>query len=102
MGPCRITKKASHGVCGADVDTIVSRAFLRAVAGGTSAHSDHGRTVAEVFLAAARGETKDYRIKDSVKLHVLAEELALGFVDRHRASHSTNSKGNESKNQHML
>ncbi|MBW8016922.1 MAG: anaerobic carbon-monoxide dehydrogenase catalytic subunit [Planctomycetes bacterium] len=82
MGPCRITKKASHGVCGADVDTIVARAFLRAVAGGTSAHSDHGRTVAEVFLAAARGEAKDYRIKDSVKLHVLAKELEVETKDR--------------------
>ena len=46
MGPCRITKKAPLGVCGADVDTIVARNFLRAIAAGVSAHSDHGRTVA--------------------------------------------------------
>ena len=82
MGPCRITKKASHGVCGADVDTIVARAFLRAVAAGTSTHSDHGRTIAEVFLATARGQAKDYRIKDSVKLHVLAVELGVETKDR--------------------
>ena len=58
MGPCRITKKAKLGVCGADVDTIVARNFLRAVAAGVAAHSDHGRTVAEVFLETAeeRGE----------------------------------------------
>ena len=77
MGPCRITKKAPLGVCGADVDTIVARNFLRAVAGGTSAHSDHGRTVAEAFLAAAREETKDYKMKDTVKLHALAKELGV-------------------------
>ncbi|MHC4124832.1 MAG: anaerobic carbon-monoxide dehydrogenase catalytic subunit [Planctomycetota bacterium] len=77
MGPCRISKKASLGVCGADVDTIVARNFLRAVAAGVSAHSDHGRAVAEVFLAAAKGQTADYCIKDSVKLGKLAEELGV-------------------------
>ena len=82
MGPCRISKKASLGVCGADVDTIVARNFLRAVAAGVSAHSDHGRGVAEVFLAAAKGEAPDYHIKDSVKLHKLAEELGVETKDR--------------------
>jgi len=82
MGPCRITKKASRGVCGADVDTIVTRAFVRAVAGGASAHSDHGRTIAETFLAAARGQTKDYRMKDNAKLIALAKELGVETKDR--------------------
>ncbi|MHC4122603.1 MAG: anaerobic carbon-monoxide dehydrogenase catalytic subunit, partial [Planctomycetota bacterium] len=82
MGPCRISKKAPLGVCGADADTIVARNFLRAVAGGVSAHSDHGRTVAEVFLAAAKGKTPDYSIKDTVKLHRLAEELGVKTKDR--------------------
>ncbi|UCG56043.1 MAG: anaerobic carbon-monoxide dehydrogenase catalytic subunit [Phycisphaerales bacterium] len=77
MGPCRITKKASLGVCGADVDTIVSRNFLRAIAAGVSAHSDHGRTVAEVFLATAKGEAGDYQIKDVTKLHKLAQEFGV-------------------------
>ncbi|MFZ9024339.1 MAG: anaerobic carbon-monoxide dehydrogenase catalytic subunit [Anaerohalosphaeraceae bacterium] len=77
MGPCRITKKAPLGVCGADVDTIVARNYLRAVAGGTSAHSDHGRTVAEIFLAAAHGQTKDYRIKDVEKLRRVAAEFGI-------------------------
>ena len=77
MGPCRISKKAPLGVCGADVDTIVARNFLRSVAAGTSAHSDHGRTVAEVFIAAAKGEAKDYRIKDVGKLMKLAEEFGV-------------------------
>lgn len=77
MGPCRISKKAQYGVCGADVDTIVARNFLRAVAAGVAAHSDHGRTVAEVFLAAAREEAPDYKIKDLVKLNALAKELGV-------------------------
>jgi carbon-monoxide dehydrogenase catalytic subunit len=47
------------------------------VAAGVSAHSDHGRTVAEVFLAAARGQAPDYRIKDTTKLHKLAQELGI-------------------------
>jgi carbon-monoxide dehydrogenase catalytic subunit len=82
MGPCRITKKAPLGVCGADVDTIVARNFLRAIAAGVSAHSDHGRTVAEVFLATANGEAKDYQIKDTIKLHKLALELGVEVKDR--------------------
>jgi carbon-monoxide dehydrogenase catalytic subunit len=82
MGPCRITKKAKLGVCGADVDTIVARNFLRAIAAGVAAHSDHGRTVAEVFLAAAKGETPDYEIKDTTKLFTLAEELGVATKDR--------------------
>ncbi|MHC4742307.1 MAG: anaerobic carbon-monoxide dehydrogenase catalytic subunit [Planctomycetota bacterium] len=82
MGPCRISKKASLGVCGADVDTIVARNFLRMIAAGVSAHSDHGRTVAEVFIAAAKGEAGDYQLKDTTKLHKLAEELGVKTKDR--------------------
>ncbi len=82
MGPCRISKKASVGVCGADVDTIVARNFLRMVAAGVSAHSDHGRTVAEVFLATAGGHAPDYRLKDLTKLHKLAKELGVETAGR--------------------
>ena len=82
MGPCRITKKAPVGVCGADADTIVARNFLRAVAAGASAHSDHGRGVAEVFLATAQGEAPDYDFKDTVKLNSLAQELGVEIKGR--------------------
>ena len=82
MGPCRISKKAAVGVCGADADTIVARNFLRMVAAGVSAHSDHGRTVAEVFLATARGHAPDYRFKDLTKLHKLAKELGVETAGR--------------------
>jgi carbon-monoxide dehydrogenase catalytic subunit len=82
MGPCRISKKSPVGVCGADADTIVARNFLRAVAAGCSAHSDHGRGVAEVFLATAKGEAPDYQIKNTVKLRKLAEELGVEVKSR--------------------
>ena len=82
MGPCRISKKAPLGVCGADVDTIVARNLLRAIAAGVSAHSDHGRTVAKVFLASAKGNAKDYKFKDTRKLFKLATELGVKIKDR--------------------
>jgi carbon-monoxide dehydrogenase catalytic subunit len=82
MGPCRITKKAPVGVCGADADTIVARNFLRAVAAGASAHSDHGRGVAEVFLATAKGEAPDYQFKDIIKLYKVAEDLGVETNNR--------------------
>jgi len=85
MGPCRIDpfgEGPEVGVCGANADTIVARNFLRAVAAGTSAHSDHGRGVAEVFLAAAKGEAPDYQIRDTIKLHQLARELGVVTKDR--------------------
>ena len=81
-GPCRITKKAPVDVCGADADTIVALNFLRAVAAGASAHSDHGLGVAEVFLATARGEAPDYDFRDAVKLYKLTQELGIETKDR--------------------
>ena len=80
MGPCRIDpfgEGPQVGVCGADADTIIARNFLRAVAGGASAHSDHGRGVAHTFLAMARGEAPDYGIKDQRKLIALAKEWGI-------------------------
>jgi carbon-monoxide dehydrogenase catalytic subunit len=82
MGPCRISKKSPVGVCGADADTIVARNFLRAVAAGASAHSDHGRSVAEVFLATARGQAPDYKFKDTVKLYKVAGDLDIETKNR--------------------
>jgi carbon-monoxide dehydrogenase catalytic subunit len=85
MGPCRIDPFGDGpqlGVCGADADTIVARNFLRAVAGGVSAHSDHGRGVAEIFLAAVKGHAPDYKIKDVKKLHRFAEELGVETKDK--------------------
>jgi len=85
MGPCRIDpfgQGPQVGVCGADADTIVARNFLRAVAAGCSAHSDHGRGVAEVFLATAKGEAPGYQLKDTLKLYKLAQEMGIETKDR--------------------
>ncbi len=80
MGPCRLPipkdgivgEDTRKGLCGATANTIAARNFARMVAGGAAAHSDHGRGVAEVFLAVARKESKDYTIKDPAKLIQIA------------------------------
>ena len=67
LGPCRIDPyggKPSHGVCGANVDTIVARNLLDDLAVGAAAHSDHGREVVEVLLETAEGKSEGYRITD--------------------------------------
>ena len=58
-------------------NTIAARNFIRMIAGGAAAHSDHGRSVAEVFLSAARKETDAYRIKDERKLIEVAKCLGV-------------------------
>jgi len=85
MGPCRLPlpksgiegKDERKGLCGATANTIAARNFIRMVAGGASAHSDHGRCVAEGFMSVARKETEDYKIKDTVKLLAVAEALGV-------------------------
>ena len=53
MGPCRVPlpkgkeetpedKQKRRGICGATAETIAARNFIRMVAGGAAAHSDHG------------------------------------------------------------
>lgn len=82
MGPCRISKKAPRGVCGADADVIVARNFGRFIAGGTAGHSDHGRDCVEALDAVAHGTTTDYSIKDEKKLLRIAEEVGIGTEGR--------------------
>jgi len=83
MGPCRLPlpkggiqgEDTRKGLCGASPNTIAARNFIRMIAGGAAAHSDHGRAVAEVFMAAARKETDAYHIKDTHKLRQVAKWL---------------------------
>ncbi len=85
MGPCRLPlpkggiegEDTRKGLCGATANTIAARNFLRMIAAGCAAHSDHGRTVAEVFLSVARKETQDYQIKDPIKLVNVAEAMGV-------------------------
>jgi carbon-monoxide dehydrogenase catalytic subunit len=82
MGPCRISKKAPLGVCGADADVIVARNFGRFVAGGSAGHSDHGRDCIEALHSVAHGLTRDYEIKDTAKLLRIAAELGIATEGR--------------------
>jgi carbon-monoxide dehydrogenase catalytic subunit len=85
MGPCRLPlpkggiqgEDDRKGLCGATANTIAARNFIRMIAGGAAAHSDHGRCVAEVFMSAARKETEAYKIKDTQKLMAVAEALEV-------------------------
>jgi carbon-monoxide dehydrogenase catalytic subunit len=72
MGPCRLTKDGSTGICGATIDTIQARNLIRAIAGGASAHSDHGRDMAFTLKAVANGEAEGYVIRDVAKLRTIA------------------------------
>lgn len=85
MGPCRLPlpkdgiqgEDTRKGLCGATANTICARNFVRMIAAGAAAHSDHGRSVAETFLAAAKGETNDYTIKDPAKLIQIAPYFGI-------------------------
>ncbi len=80
QGPCRIIpskKGAEKGICGARDYTVVSRNTARLIAGGASAHSDHGREIAHTLLATSEGHAPDYRIKDSDKLHAVAKKVGV-------------------------
>ncbi|MFC1928182.1 anaerobic carbon-monoxide dehydrogenase catalytic subunit [Chloroflexota bacterium] len=93
MGPCRVPlpkgkeetseeKLKRRGICGATAETIAARNFIRMVAGGAAAHSDHGRGVAELFLAVAKGKAPGYEIKDEQKLLQLALDWGVEIGDR--------------------
>jgi len=79
MGPCRILPglDRDQGVCGADADLTVARNFGRFVAGGSAAHSDHGRDLVEVLWSIGQGHTTAYEIKDEEKLRRIAGECGL-------------------------
>jgi carbon-monoxide dehydrogenase catalytic subunit len=80
MGPCRLNSKDPYskvGVCGATIDTIMSRNFARAVAAGTSAHTDHGMAMLNLFREVLEGKITDYKIKNVQKLEYVARELGI-------------------------
>lgn len=80
QGPCRIIPSKpgqDKGICGADVFTIVSRNVVRYMAGGASAHSDHGREMAHTLLHMAEGHAPDYKITDPIKLVKVAKRVGI-------------------------
>lgn len=82
MGPCRLTKEGSVGVCGATLDTIQSRNLIRAIAAGSAAHSDHGRDMAFTLKAVANNQTEGYRIRDVAKLRTVAARYGIPIEKR--------------------
>ena len=85
MGPCRVNpggKGAQVGICGMTAEGIVARNLLRSLAGGASAHSDHGREIVKALEVAASGESEAYKIGSPKKLHELAEEYGIAIDDR--------------------
>ncbi|MBN1644093.1 MAG: anaerobic carbon-monoxide dehydrogenase catalytic subunit [Dehalococcoidales bacterium] len=93
MGPCRVPlakgkteteeeKNKRRGLCGATAETIAARNFLRKIAAGSAAHSDHGRRITQHFLETARGHAAGFEIKDEQKLLQLALELGIKIDDR--------------------
>ena len=93
MGPCRIPLAKGKeetaeehakrvGVCGATAETIAARNFVRMIAAGSAAHSDHGRRVVEAFKLMAEGKTQDFHIIDEQKLLKLALDLGVKIADR--------------------
>lgn len=80
QGPCRIKADegpGSKGICGASAYTIVARNITRMMAGGASAHSDHGRHIAHALLHTAEGKTPDYNVTDVEKLKRVAEKVGI-------------------------
>jgi len=82
MGPCRLTKDGSTGICGATIDTIQARNFTRSVAAGSAAHSDHGRDMAFMLKAVANGEAEGYSIRDVAKLRTVASMYGIAIEGR--------------------
>jgi carbon-monoxide dehydrogenase catalytic subunit len=80
MGPCRLNAKDPYGkvgVCGATIDTIMSRNFARNVAAGGAAHTDHGMSMLELFREVVKGNIDDYKIKDVAKLESVAQSIGI-------------------------
>jgi carbon-monoxide dehydrogenase catalytic subunit len=88
MGPCRITppkkegEPEKRGICGATAEVVAARNFIRMIAAGAAAHSDHGRAVAHTFIMAAKGEAEGYQIKDRIKLLEVAADLGIEVGER--------------------
>lgn len=75
-GPCRITKKAPSGICGASADTIVARNLLRLAVHGAAAYTHHLEELAKTIKATVAGKTP-FKIGDENKLREIAGVAGL-------------------------
>jgi len=81
MGPCRV-REDKTGLCGATLGTIAARNLARHIASGASAHSDHGRDMAEMLILASEGKAEGLQVKDEAKLRKFAKNLGLSIQDK--------------------
>ena len=81
MGPCRITPKASRGVCGADADLIVARNLLRSGAAGAAQHGMHAREVILNLKWAAEGKL-DLPVIGANKVRSVAAAFGIPVENR--------------------
>lgn len=81
MGPCKVTKKCTRGVCGADADVIVARNMLRAVAAGTAAHGARGRESMLALKKAGEG-TLDLPIEGEAKIRAACKAYGIDTGDK--------------------
>jgi len=82
MGPCRISRKAPAGICGADADTIVARNLVQSIAAGTAAHCEHARGLVQTLKLVSRGMVQGYRIGDPVRLRRFAALFDIATDNR--------------------
>lgn len=85
MGPCRLNARDPYGkvgVCGATIDTIMSRNFARMVAAGSACHNDHGMAMLDLFRDVVDGTIEDYSIKDPEKLEEVAKSIGISVEGR--------------------
>lgn len=85
MGPCRLNARDPYGkvgVCGATIDTIMARNFGRMIAAGTSAHTDHGMQMLDLFREVVNGHNKDFKISDPQKLKDVAASIDIEVEGR--------------------
>lgn len=75
-GPCRITKKADRGICGANADTIVARNLVRLTVHGAAAYTYHVKKIIKTLRAVASGDGI-YKIQDEEKLRTIADAVGL-------------------------
>jgi anaerobic carbon-monoxide dehydrogenase catalytic subunit len=86
MGPCKITKKCSRGICGAGADLIVARNLLRWVAAGVAAHGARGREIMIALKSAAEGaldipiEGKEKALKAARQFGIVTENVSIEEV----------------------
>jgi carbon-monoxide dehydrogenase catalytic subunit len=115
MGPCKVTKKAPKGVCGADADIIVARNLLRAMAAAVSGHGARGRETMLALKYAGEGKlnmeivgkdkimktAKAFNIKTegktinelAVKIaNILLEDLSRTIPGKHKTLHAFATK----------